>query len=87
MNEVGKDSKVKYIGFDIWEDADEIEEFDKTEHNAKKRVTEADVRTYLKSYDIELIKGNTRETLLGILQQSLVQLLLPFSEPCTKLFP
>ena len=63
MNEIGKEAKVKYIGFDIWEDADEIENFDSLEFNAKKRVTEQDVRTYLKSYDIELIRGNTRETL------------------------
>lgn len=63
MNECGKDAKVKYYGFDLWEDAEELEDIDSIEFNAKAHVTEADVRKYLKSYDIELIKGNTRETL------------------------
>lgn len=63
MNEIGKDAKVKYIGFDLWEDVDEIENINELENNAKARVTEEDARKYLKSYDIELIKGNTRETL------------------------
>jgi len=63
MNECGKDYKVKYIGFDLWEDIDELEDFNVLESNAKSRATEEEVRKYLKSYDIELIKGNTRETL------------------------
>lgn len=57
MAEGGK----KYIGFDLWEDGDEV--LDELENNAKKRVTEGEVRMFLKSYDVELIKGNTRETL------------------------
>lgn len=63
MNEIGKDAKVKYIGFDLWEDIDELEGINELEHNAKGRTTEEETRKYLKSYDIELIKGNTRETL------------------------
>lgn len=61
MNEIGKDAKVKYIGFDLWEEAPEG--IDELEYNAKKPCTEEEVRKYLKSYDIELIKGNTRTTL------------------------
>lgn len=51
----------KYIGFDIWEDGDET--LDELENNAKKRVTMESVREFLKDKDVELIKGNTRETL------------------------
>ena len=51
----------KYIGFDLWEDGNEL--LDELENNAKKRVTVESVREFLKSYDVELIKGNTRETL------------------------
>lgn len=60
MNEI-RDPKTKYIGFDLWEDGDET--LDELENNAKKRITKAEVETYLKSYDFELIQGNTRETL------------------------
>ena len=63
VNEVGKDAKVKYIGFDLWEDKEEGTDIDKLENNAKATVTEDSVRSFLKSYDIELIKGNTRDTL------------------------
>lgn len=51
----------KYIGFDLWEDGDEV--LDELENNAKKRVTHAEVAKFLEEYDAELIKGNTRETL------------------------
>jgi predicted O-methyltransferase YrrM len=61
MNEIGDKQKVRYVGFDLFEDGDESH--DEIERNAKKRCTEAEVREYLKSYTIELVKGNTRETL------------------------
>lgn len=51
----------KYIGFDIWEDGDET--LDELENNAKKRVTLAEVQDFLKGKDVELVKGNTRDTL------------------------
>lgn len=51
----------KYIGFDLFEDGDEM--LDELENNAKKRQTFEQVKFFLKSYDVELIKGNTRETL------------------------
>ncbi|MFW9943667.1 MAG: class I SAM-dependent methyltransferase [Candidatus Sifarchaeia archaeon] len=59
----------KYIGFDLWEEGSE--ELDDIENNAKKRVTEEEVRerldgalkTYGEGKEYELIKGNTRETL------------------------
>jgi len=52
----------RYIGFDIFEEGDEV--LDDLEHNAKKRQTLAEVRHFLKSYNCELIKGNTRQTLI-----------------------
>ena len=58
-----KEGAKKYIGFDLWEDGSE--EIDDLENNAKKRVTQAEVQETLKAYDVELIKGNTRETLKG----------------------
>lgn len=59
----------KYIGFDLFEEGSE--ELDDIENNAKKRVTEEEVRerldgalkTYGEGKEYELIKGNTRETL------------------------
>lgn len=51
----------KYIGFDLWEEGDET--LDELENNAKKRVTMGSVKELLKNRDVELIKGNTRETL------------------------
>jgi len=51
----------KYIGFDLFEEGSE--ELDDIENNAKKRVTEEEVRKRLEGKDFELIKGNTRETL------------------------
>jgi predicted O-methyltransferase YrrM len=51
----------KYIGFDLWEDGDEV--IDDLENNAKKRVTLEETQKFLKSFDVELIKGNSRETL------------------------
>ena len=51
----------KYIGFDLWEDGDE--NIDELENNAKKRVTMGSVKELLKDRDVELIKGNTRDTL------------------------
>lgn len=56
-----KEGAKKYIGFDIWEDGSE--EIDDLENNAKKRVSMAEAQETLKAYDVELIKGNTRETL------------------------
>ena len=51
----------KYIGFDLWEDGDTT--LDELENNAKKRVSLDQVEETLKGLDVELIKGNTRETL------------------------
>lgn len=51
----------KYIGFDLWEEGDET--LDDLENNAKKRVTLESVQETLKERDVELIKGNSRETL------------------------
>lgn len=56
-----KEGAKKYIGFDLWEDGNET--IDDLENNAKKRVSMAEVQETLKAYDVELIKGNTRETL------------------------
>lgn len=56
-----KEGAKKYIGFDLWEDGSE--EIDDLENNAKKRISMAEVQETLKAYDVELIKGNTRETL------------------------
>lgn len=56
-----KEGIQKYIGFDVWEDGDDS--LDELENNAKKRVTESEVRELLKDRDAELIKGNTRQTL------------------------
>ena len=51
----------KYIGFDLWEDGNET--IDELENNVKKRATMEEAQKNLKGYDVELIKGNTRETL------------------------
>lgn len=51
----------KYIGFDIWDEG--TTEIDELENNAKKRVTVEEAAKNLKDSTIELIKGNTRETL------------------------
>lgn len=56
-----KEGAKKYIGFDLWEDGDET--IDDLENNAKKRVSMEDARKTLKDFDVELVKGNTRETL------------------------
>jgi predicted O-methyltransferase YrrM len=56
-----KEGAKKYIGFDLWEDGDEM--VDDLENNAKKRVTMAEVQKVLEKFDAQLIKGNTRETL------------------------
>lgn len=56
-----KDGAKKYIGFDLWEDGDES--LDEMENNVKKRITLDEVKKKLEKYDVELIKGNTRETL------------------------
>ena len=57
-----KQGAKKYIGFDLWDEGNE--EIDDLENNAKKRVTMEEARAALKdSKDVELIKGNTRETL------------------------
>lgn len=51
----------KYIGFDVWSGGSE--ELDKIENNVKKHHTKEDAEKSLAGYDIELIEGNTRETL------------------------
>jgi predicted O-methyltransferase YrrM len=56
-----KEGGKRYIGFDLWEDGDEM--IDDLENNAKKRVTLAEVQKTLEKHQAELIKGNTRETL------------------------
>jgi predicted O-methyltransferase YrrM len=56
-----KEGAKKYVGFDLWEDGDEM--IDELENNAKKRVTMEEVQRALGKYQAELIKGNTRETL------------------------
>lgn len=56
-----KEGAKKYIGFDLWEDGDEM--LDELENNAKKRVSMEEVQKALAKYEVELIKGNTRETL------------------------
>ena len=56
-----KEGAKKYIGFDLWEEGDET--LDDMENNAKKRVTMEEARAVLKNFDVELIKGNTRDTL------------------------
>lgn len=56
-----KEGAKQYIGFDLWEDGDEL--IDELENNAKKRVTMEEVQKALGKYQAELIKGNTRETL------------------------
>lgn len=56
-----KEGAKSYIGFDLWEDGDEM--VDDLENNAKKRVTMAEVQKTLEKHKAELIKGNTRETL------------------------
>lgn len=56
-----KEGAKRYIGFDLWEDGDEM--IDELENNAKKRVSMEEVQKVLAKYQVELIKGNTRETL------------------------
>lgn len=56
----------KYIGFDLWEDGDEM--IDELEHNAKKRISLEEVQKTLAGIDCELIKGNTRDTLKAYVQ-------------------
>jgi len=51
----------QYIGFDLWEDGDEV--IDELENNSKKRVPMETAEKNLKKHKIELIKGNTRDTL------------------------
>lgn len=51
----------KYIGFDLFEDGDEM--LDELENNVKARTNLDQVAEKLKDFDCELIKGNTRETL------------------------
>lgn len=52
----------KYIGFDLFEDGDET--LDDLENNAKKRCSLEEVQKFLSKFDVELVKGNTRETLV-----------------------
>jgi len=56
-----KQGAKSYIGFDLWEDGDEV--LDECENNVKKRVTFLEAQTVLRDFTAELIKGNTRETL------------------------
>lgn len=57
-----KEGAKKYIGFDLWEEGDEI--IDELEHNVKKHFTMEEAKATLKEFpNVELIKGNTRDTL------------------------
>lgn len=56
-----KEGAKKYIGFDLWEEGDET--IDELEHNVKKHATLEEAKKNLKPYEVELIQGNTRETL------------------------
>lgn len=56
-----KEGAGKYIGFDIWEEG--TQELDEIENNVKKHATREDVLKILEGRDVELIQGNTRETL------------------------
>lgn len=51
----------KYYGFDLFEDA--TDETDKAEFNVKRHNSLAEVADRLAGYDVQLFKGNTRETL------------------------
>ena len=51
----------KYYGFDLFEDASRVT--DAEEKNVKPHYTLRSVRAYLDGFDVELHKGNTRETL------------------------
>lgn len=51
----------KYYGFDLFEDA--TAETDAVEKNVKPHHSLRSVRAYLKGFDVELYKGNTRQTL------------------------
>lgn len=53
--------KSKYFGFDVFEDA--TPEFNLQESNGKKRCEMESTKGFLHGFDVELIKGNTRETL------------------------
>lgn len=50
----------KYIGFDLFEDGDDM--LDELENNLKPRAPVDKVREFLDGHDVELIKGNTRDT-------------------------
>lgn len=50
-----------YYGFDLWEMGDS--DLDRKEYNGKGRSTRKDAETRLRSYNYELIQGNTLETL------------------------
>ena len=60
----------RYIGFDLFEDG--TDELDKQEFNVKPRATLAAVSKRLKGagIDAELIKGNTRETIIAWAQDN-----------------
>jgi predicted O-methyltransferase YrrM len=51
----------KYYGFDLFEDA--TQDTDDTEFNVKAHYFKSDVLQRLDGFDVELFKGNTRETL------------------------
>ena len=51
----------KYYGFDLFEDA--TAETDAVEKNVKPHHSLRSVRAYLDGFDVELYKGNTRQTL------------------------
>jgi predicted O-methyltransferase YrrM len=51
----------KYYGFDLFEDA--TKQTDEEEFNVKRHHFKADVLQRLDGFDVELFKGNTRETL------------------------
>lgn len=56
-----KEGAKRYIGFDLWDEGDAT--IDDLENNVKKRATMEEVQKTLKDFEVELIKGNTRETL------------------------
>lgn len=51
----------KYIGFDIWDEGSE--ELDTIENNTKEKTSLEDARKSFEGMDVELIQGNTRETI------------------------
>lgn len=61
----------KYVGFDLFEDANG--DTDREEFNVKPHFTRSEVRKKLNGYDVELVKGNTRDTLPVWIREAPVQ--------------